>query len=171
MRLPLDDLSSLHAYSRWADERVAAALAALPREEYERELGGGWPSIRATWVHLAGATDAWAIRLGGVDATRLPSIDELPDLAAATGLLRSAHVKLAAYFQANPAPRADETFTWKNLQGVARTAPLWAVLRHVVNHGTYHRGQISSMIRRVGGKPVSTDMVVWGIETFEKAPR
>jgi uncharacterized damage-inducible protein DinB len=48
-----------------------------------------------------------------------------------------------------------------------KTAPLWAVLRHVVNHQTYHRGQISSMLRRLGAKPVSTDMVVWGIVIHE----
>ena len=54
------------------------------------------------------------------------------------------------------------------LKGEPKIAPFWAVLRHVVNHGTYHRGQISSMVKRVGGKPISTDMVVWGIEANDK---
>ncbi len=163
-----DDLSSLYAYSRWADERVASALRSLPEGDYVREVGGGWPSVRATWVHLAGATDAWARRFSGVDATRLPTVEELPGVEDAVRLLFAAHERLAAFVAALPASRAGEPFTWKNLKGESRTAPFWVVLRHVVNHGSYHRGQISSMVRRLGGKPVSTDMVVWGISLLEK---
>jgi uncharacterized damage-inducible protein DinB len=164
-----DELSSLYAYSRWADERVLGALRALPREEYERELGGGWPSLRATWVHLAGATDAWHRRFSGEDAMRLPTAEELPGLEDAARLLLSAHDRLAPFVAALAPARLAGPFTWKNLKGIEKTAPFWSVLRHVVNHGTYHRGQISSMIRRVGGTPVSTDMVVWGIELHEAA--
>lgn len=163
-----DDLSALYAYSRWADEKVLGSLRALPPDAYVRELGGGWPSIRATWVHLAGATEAWARRLGGEDATRLPSVEELPALEDASRLLLAGHDSLAAIVASIPAARMTEPFTWKNLKGIPKTAPLFSVLRHVVNHGTYHRGQISSMVRRVGGAPVQTDMVLWGIELHER---
>lgn len=163
-----DDLASLYAYSRWADERVLDSLRALPRADYERELGGGWPSLRATWVHLAGATEAWVVRFDGRDATRLPTVEELPDLEDAARVLVTAHDQLAPFVSVLPAGRLEEPFTWKNLKGVAKTAPFWTVLRHVVNHGSYHRGQISSMVRRVGGKPAATDMVLWGIEVHER---
>jgi uncharacterized damage-inducible protein DinB len=42
-------------------------------------------------------------------------------------------------------------------------------VRHVVNHQTYHRGQISSMLRRLGHAPKATDMVVWGIDVASRA--
>jgi uncharacterized damage-inducible protein DinB len=163
-----DDLLSLYEYNKWANARVIGSLRPLSAEDYTRELGGGWPSIRATFVHLAGATDAWAERFAGKDVTVLPTPDEVSTFDAAAALLQGAETKLDAFLSTIAPEKATGSFTWKNLKGEPKTAPFWAVLRHVVNHGTYHRGQISSMVKRVGGKPVSTDMVVWGIEVNEK---
>ena len=41
------------------------------------------------------------------------------------------------------------------------TKPRWQVFRHIVNHGTYHRGQIANMLRQLGVKPPSTDLFYW----------
>ena len=60
--------------------------------------------------------------------------------------------------------KLERPFSWTNLSGEVKTSPFEIVVRHVVNHQTYHRGQIASMVRRVGGKPIATDMVRWGIE-------
>ena len=35
------------------------------------------------------------------------------------------------------------------------------VLQHLANHGTYHRGQVTTMLRQLGVKPVSTDLIVF----------
>lgn len=159
-----DDLFSLYAYNAWANARVVDSLRPLTEEQYVRELGGGWPSIRATWVHIAGATDAWARRFSGTDATSLPKESELPNLEDAISLANDAQHRLEAFLSALSPGRVAGPFSWKNLKGEEKTAPFWAVLRHVVNHASYHRGQVSSMVKRVGGAPKSTDMVLWGIE-------
>jgi len=163
-----DDLFSLYDYNKWANARVIGSLRPFSPEEYTRELGGGWPSIRATFVHLAGATDAWAERFGGKDVTVLPTPEQVPAFEDAATLLQGAETKLDAFLATLAPEKTAGAFTWKNLKGEPKTAPFWAVLRHVVNHGTYHRGQISSMVKRVGGKAIATDMVVWGIEANEK---
>ena len=165
MPLPADDLASLFAFNRWANERTLASVRPLPESDYVRELGGGWPSVRATLVHLAGATAAWVERFSGRDATRLVAVEEAPAYADAEALLRSAQEGLEGLLPCLTPVRLAEPFRWKNLQGVERSTPLWAAVRHTVNHGTYHRGQISSMVRRLGGKPAATDMVLWGVET------
>jgi uncharacterized damage-inducible protein DinB len=162
-----DDLLALYEYNAWANERVIGALLALPGEDYVRDMGGGWPSVRATFVHIAGATDAWAERFAGRDAMRLTTVEELPALEDAVGRLHEAQRKHDAHLKTLTPEKTAAAFSWKNLKGELKTAPLWAVLRHVVNHQTYHRGQISSMLRRLGAKPVSTDMVVWGIVIHE----
>ena len=162
-----DDIFSLYAYNRWADRRIMTALRNLSAGDYTRELGGGWPSPRATFVHLAGATDAWSERFVGRDTTKLPAETDLPLLENAVSVLEAAQTKLEELLPTFTAEQMASPFTWKNLAQQERTAPFWAVLRHVVNHGTYHRGQISSMVRRLGGKPLATDMVLWGIEVSE----
>lgn len=164
MSFPPDDLASFYSFNEWANARVLETLRALPEADYVKDQGGGWPSLRATFVHLAGATDAWAERFAGRDATRLPTIDELPRLEDATRVLLAAQEKHRALLATYTPERLAGAFAWKNLKGEVRTAPFWAVVRHVVNHQTYHRGQISSMVRRLGHAPKSTDMVVWGIE-------
>jgi uncharacterized damage-inducible protein DinB len=162
-----DDLASLYDYTRWANSRVIHALEGLTPEQYTQELGGGWSSLRATFVHLAGATWAWNERFRGRDATTLPKEADLPALADAVEVLGKADSELKGFLESLAPEQLARAFTWKNLAGQERTTLFWTVLRHVVNHGTYHRGQIASMVKRVGGKPLSTDMVVWGIERYE----
>jgi uncharacterized damage-inducible protein DinB len=41
--------------------------------------------------------------------------------------------------------------------GIETVQPLCDTMLHVVNHSTYHRGQITNLVRQVGGKPRSTD--------------
>ncbi len=169
MMLPPDDFASLYTFNAWANARVVEALRGIPGHDYEKEQGGGWPSLRATFVHIAGATDAWAERFSGRDATRLATIAELPRLDDAVRLLVAAQEKHARLLPTYDAARLAAPFAWKNLQGEEKTAPFWVVVRHVVNHQTYHRGQISSMLRRLGHAPKATDMVVWGIEVASRA--
>jgi uncharacterized damage-inducible protein DinB len=161
---PADDLVSLYAFNSWANARVLESLRALSEADYAKEQGGGWPSLRATFVHIAGATDAWAERFSGRETTRLATIEELPGLEDAARVLLAAEEKHARLLPTYDAPRLAGPFTWRNLKGETKTAPFWVVVRHVVNHQTYHRGQISAMVRRLGHAPKSTDMVVWGIE-------
>ncbi len=164
MSFPPDDLPSLYSFNEWANARVLETLSVLPGEDYAKDQGGGWPSLRAVFVHLAGATDAWAVRFSGRDATRLPAVDELPGLEDAARVLLAAQEKHRALLATYTQERLQGPFVWKNLKGEERTVPFWVAVRHVVNHQTYHRGQISSMVRRLGHAPRSTDMVVWGIE-------
>jgi uncharacterized damage-inducible protein DinB len=161
---PADDLVSLYAYNSWANARVLETLRAMPEADYLKEQGGGWPSPRATFVHIAGATDAWAERFSGRETTRLATTEELPGLEDAARVLLAAEEKHARLLPTYDAARLAGPFTWKNLKGEEKTAPFGVVVRHVVNHQTYHRGQIAAMVRRLGHAPKSTDMVVWGIE-------
>jgi uncharacterized damage-inducible protein DinB len=62
-----------------------------------------------------------------------------------------------------PAERRGDVLAYKNLRGETKKVVTWAVFRHVVNHASYHRGQISSMIRRLGRDPKATDLVFWAI--------
>jgi uncharacterized damage-inducible protein DinB len=158
------ELFGLYEYNEWANERTIASLRALPEDGYVRDLGGSWPSLRATFVHLAGATDAWAERFGGKDVLVLPKEPDLPALEDAVRLLLAAEEKHRRHLKSLTREKLAGTFSWKNLSGEVKTSPFEIVVRHVVNHQTYHRGQIASMVRRAGGKPIPTDMVRWGIE-------
>lgn len=155
-----DSFASLVAYTRWADARLLAPCAELTPAQYTLELGGSFPTLQATVAHLAGSAKLWSLRLGGLPYAGLAPAAEIPDVATALARLGEAYEIFATVAPAWEATRLD-TFTYHNLAGVETTRPKWQIFRHIVNHGTYHRGQIANMLRQVGVKPPSTDLLYW----------
>jgi uncharacterized damage-inducible protein DinB len=45
--------------------------------------------------------------------------------------------------------------------GVPYTHPLWQMLQHLANHGTYHRGQVTTLLRQLGAKVTGTDLITF----------
>jgi uncharacterized damage-inducible protein DinB len=155
-----DSLASLVAYTRWADRRLLEPCAALTPSQYTLELGGSFPSVQATVAHLAGAAKLWSLRVGGLPYGGLMPVAEIPDVATALARLDEAYVifeTVAAEWEA----ARFETFTFRNIAGVEISKPRWQCFRHIVNHGTYHRGQIATMLRQLGVKPPLTDLLYW----------
>jgi uncharacterized damage-inducible protein DinB len=56
---------------------------------------------------------------------------------------------------------ASMMIEYKNFEGQVFTTLLSDIITHVVNHGSYHRGQISRLIRESGGIPPATDYIVF----------
>ena len=158
-----DDFASLYAYNRWANERVAESCAGLTVEEYARAIGGGWPCVRDTLVHIASGTQAWRERFAGNSPSRLLTGADIPELAGAVRLLEDADAAMERFVAETPEDARRQVLAYVNLQGATKRVPYWAVFRHVVNHATYHRGQISAMIRSLGHDPKPTDLVFWAI--------
>jgi uncharacterized damage-inducible protein DinB len=155
-----DDFASLVAYTRWADRRLLAPVAELTPAQYTLELGGSFPSMQATVAHLAGAAKLWSLRLAGEPYGGLAPAAEIPDVATALARLDEAYAVFARVAPAWEAAK-DEPFTYRSIAGVETTRVKWHVFRHIVNHATYHRGQIANMLRQLGVKPPSTDLLYW----------
>jgi uncharacterized damage-inducible protein DinB len=159
-----DDLVSLYAYNRWADRRVLDACRKLTPEQYVAEPVPGWSSVRSSLFHIAAATDGWLCRLAGEDTTQTnPTEEQFPTVADVERLLDHAYRTFEALLP-TVTPEwltAPQTFSRR---GRTAVLPPWAVLRHVVNHGTYHRGQVASKLKRLGIDPPATDFVFWAIE-------
>jgi uncharacterized damage-inducible protein DinB len=155
-----DSFASLVAYTRWADRTLLAPAAELTPAQYTLELGGSFPTMQATVAHLAGAAKLWSLRIAGLPYSGLAPSSEIPDVPTALARLSEAcdvFERVAADWEAS----RSETFTYRNLAGVETTKVKWQIFRHIVNHGTYHRGQIANMLRQLGVKPPSTDLLYW----------
>jgi len=159
-----DDFSALFTYNRWADDRVLTACRALSPEAYTRELPGGMTSLRATLVHIAAATHAWSRRVQGQTVTILAPEAELPTIEDAARILAEANDVFARLVATLTPERLAGIFTYRNLKNEEKRLPFWAVLRHVVNHASYHRGQVAVKLKRLGVEPPATDLVFWAIE-------
>ena len=81
----------------------------------------------------------------------------------AARLLERAYRRLE---ELRPLLTPDWLDTLLTLHAIGRTftLPRWAILRHVVNHSTYHRGQVASKLKRFGVEQSTTDFFWWAIE-------
>ena len=155
-----DSFASLVGYTRWADRTLLAPCADLTPAQYTLELGGSFPTLQATVAHLAGSAKLWSLRVSGQPYSGLVPANEIPDVPTALARLSEAY---SAFEQVAPewqrAP--DEIFHFRNIAGAEKAVVRWQIFRHIVNHATYHRGQIANMLRQLGVKPPSTDLLYW----------
>jgi uncharacterized damage-inducible protein DinB len=158
-----DTLATMVEYSRWADERLIVAAGVLTDDQYCRRLGGSFGSVQAVIAHLAAAAHAWRTRFEGGRVTTLLTEEQLPTLDAARRELRQAYDALTRE-ASRPPEELNEIFTYRNIHGIDVRVPRWVVLRQFVNHATYHRGQLASMLRILDKTPPPTDFTVWVLE-------
>ena len=162
-----DDFASLYAYNRWADTRVLGACRKLTPEQYAAEPAPGWSSVRSSVVHLAAATDGWLRGLAGESTGGFPTEADLPTVDDAERLLEGAFEVFRRLLPTLTPERLAAPQTYRR-GGRSATLPPWVVLRHVVNHSTYHRGQIASKLKRFGVEQPAPDFVFWA---FEQVPQ
>jgi uncharacterized damage-inducible protein DinB len=56
----------------------------------------------------------------------------------------------------------DHVFQYYNNKKEHFKMPVYQMLHHVFNHGTYHRGQLVNMLRQLGIEKIpQTDFIVW----------
>lgn len=154
------DLHTLLDYHYWARDRLLAAVETLTPEQFDRDLGSSFPSIRETLGHLFFAEWAWHERMQGRSPTGPPvsAFDTVADLRKSWLALEE---NVRTYLSSLGA-EVDRVFEYKTLSGHAGASPVWQILQHVVNHGSYHRGQITTMLRQLGAKaPDPMDLIAY----------
>jgi uncharacterized damage-inducible protein DinB len=77
--------------------------------------------------------------------------------------------ELLAYVGGLSATDLERSFDYRDLKGNSHRNVLGQTLQHLANHGTYHRGQVTTMLRQLGAKPVATDMIAFYRERAAQA--
>ena len=160
-----DDFASLYAFNRWANDKMLGACRQLTPEQYAAEPVPGWPSVRATVYHITLVTEMWLRALESDPDDTIPTENEIATVDDAEKLLDRAYERFQRVL---PTLTPEKLATPVSFQrrGRSITMPPWALLRHVVNHTTYHRGQVASKLKRFGIQQAETDLVFWAKETM-----
>lgn len=159
--LAKDHVGRLLEYTIWANHRVMRASATLSVEEFKRDLGSSHGGVLGTLTHMMGAEWIWLERWKGVSHTRGIDEGEFPDIVALRDRWTLIEEHRDFWFQSLKESALAETITYRNLAGQEYQGALWQLVQHMVNHSTYHRGQVVTLLRILGAKTVSTDLVVW----------
>lgn len=168
-----DEIRLLFEYDRWANWRVLRAASKLSAEEFTRDLGGSYRSVRDTIVHIIAGEAGWL------------TYWKLPEVRA--GMLKEFWERLNGEFHPEQFPTLSEVQAkWEMVEkeqrefvegvteeSLGKTFPIGTVqirlahlLQHLANHSTYHRGQVAMMMRQLGREAVETDfaefLMGWG---------
>jgi uncharacterized damage-inducible protein DinB len=153
-----EDIRALYAYNAWANQRILGAAEALTPDQFLRDLGNSFPSVRDTLAHILGAEWVWLRRWLGESPSALPAGSDFPHLDGLRDRFASLEKERQAFLEGLTEDRLNSPLHYRDMAGKAMTLRLVHSLQHLVNHGTYHRGQVTTLLRQLGATPVSTDM-------------
>lgn len=144
-------LTELFAYDDWANREAVKSIYSV---------AGSDGQARRLFGHIIGAQRIWYSRFESAEAAQAnpwpdSSVDEhegaLEELRRSwQGLLRSLTPE-----------KLGSDLVYKNTKGAEFRTPIRDVLMQVIAHSAYHRGQVAAAVRQSGGKPASTDYIVY----------
>lgn len=161
---PPDYFVHLYEYVRWADLRQFEAAKLLGDDEYFKDRGWSFGNIHKVQLHELAAQSVWLDRFVGNKPIWLFDEPRLAERQAIEPELRLLHDRFAKFLASQSPTSLAAEITYLNLRGDKFTVPLWKLLVHVCNHASHHRGQLNSMIKLAGGKPVSTDYALYVLQ-------
>jgi uncharacterized damage-inducible protein DinB len=149
-------------YNAWANTRLYRMAAALPDEAYRRPVGAYFGSLHGTLNHLLVADRIWMRRLtgSGPQPQRLDQVlfEALADLAAAR---QAEDARICAYVAGLSSAQLEEAWDYQTLSGAPQRQPRRAILAHLFNHQTHHRGQAHAILTAVGVRePEPLDLLI-----------
>jgi uncharacterized damage-inducible protein DinB len=149
----LQDTRNLIAYHYWARNRILDAADPLSAEQLLRSVGGSFGSVRNTLVHTLSAEVLWLLRWKGETPAAMLSPEKFADVASIREAWNDQERSLRSFFEGIDEQKLQQPLRYKTLAGQDATSPLWQMLQHVVNHASYHRGQVTTLLRQLGAAP------------------
>jgi len=151
-------------YTLWADRVCLMAVEAVRPEDLGRDTGTSFGSLLGTLAHILGSQRLWLARFEGKTLDRVPGVEDFPDLAALAAGWAETSAELGFFLASLTAEQVSADITWASTEGITYTRPLWQPVLHLVNHTTYHRGQVVLQLRQLGYTPPSTDLIYFLID-------
>ena len=156
------DAQQLLDYHYWARDRVLDAVAVLTPDQFLLDLKSSFKSVRDTCVHTYSAEWIWHARWNGVSPTEAIPFDRFADAASLRAAWTDLEGQVRGLVGGLGEPGLARHLDYHLLNGTPGRSTLAEMLQHVVNHASYHRGQITTMLRQLGAAPAkSMDMIAF----------
>lgn len=144
-------------YNSWANRQITTVIASLSNDLFEKNIGGSFGSLKATTIHLLESDYLWLQRFKGIPLADISSWDN----TFAANIITTWNP-----FQDEMISLAEKISPTQNIHFVTRKGipfdlPFEEIVTHISHHGSYHRGQLTHIIRELGEKPVATDYFIF----------
>ena len=166
--ISVDALRQFYDYNYWARDRQMEVCSQLTEQEVSRATNTSFASLHGTFAHLLVAEWIWLERFLGRSPQKLPVwVSQLETLESIAERSRRTEQGMRRFLSEVDSDLLARPISYVNLEGKAWKYPLWQTLLHLVNHQTYHRGQITAILRQLGKTAPSIDFLVY-LDAFGK---
>jgi uncharacterized damage-inducible protein DinB len=171
-----DDIQLLYEYDRWANKRVLQSASSLSTEEFTRDVGGSFRSVRDTLLHIIGGEWIWLAywKSQSHGPAFVTDLKARRDALFNPGVFPTVDAVQLAWSgiekeQAEFVDRVTNELLEKMLPFRTTQVRLAHLMQHLANHSTYHRGQVALMMRQLHATPVATDFHVFLLESWSSS--
>jgi uncharacterized damage-inducible protein DinB len=169
--MDVDAIRSLHAYNRWANERLLNLAETLPSRRTRDHIGSSFGSIHGTLAHILAGEVIWLERWRGGSPPKLMDGANFADLAAIRARWSVQQQEMDVFLAGLTPERLLDTVSYIGISGERWSYRLWQMMVHLVNHGTHHRSELADMLTRAGLEPPATDFLIYYDERASPVPR
>ena len=155
------DIQLLYEYNRWANAQVLNVSSKLTEDQFTRDLSSSHRSVRDTLTHILAAEWVWLMRWRCVSPKALFNPADFPNLNSLRTRWAEIEREQTDFIGGVTDESLDRVIAYVNTKSEEWRYPLWQMMQHVVNHSTYHRGQVATLLRQLGAEPVPTDLLVF----------
>ena len=141
--MDLNHIHELYDYNRWANQRSLSAATKLDKAAFLRPMGNSFSSVRDTLAHILGAEWIWLERWNGVSPAALLDAAGFPTAESLQARWETVEQNRRRFLASLKPERLREEISYTNTRGERFSYVLWRQMAHVVNHSTYHRGQVT----------------------------
>lgn len=162
----MNHAKNMYEYHVWANKVLLEKLKELPSNVLYEEVRSSYPTIAQTFSHIYVVDVMWLAVLKGIDMQEA--------LAASIALVEKTNGYSVNEFVHSFEQLALQYDEWMNRQkdleqkiqvnnpwSGARETAYSEILFHVANHGTYHRGNITTMLRQQGYASTMNDFSLY----------
>lgn len=154
--------SQLSAYNIWANQLLLDTINQLPEEKQTQTVASSFDSLLKTVLHVWDAESIWWQRMKLSEKIVRPSENFNGTMKEATEGLLQQNKMWHAWITAAQEHMLQHVFIYQNTKKEQFKQPVYQMLLHAFNHGTYHRGQMVTMLRQLGVEKIPpTDFIVW----------
>jgi uncharacterized damage-inducible protein DinB len=157
-----ETLAPYASYNLWANRLITDLVLQLSEAQHHQVLVSSFPSLYTTVLHLWDAESIWWQRMKLHERLVIPSEAFNPSMSEAVNGLLNQGAQWEEWVNQASDIQLKHVFAYQNSRREQFKQPVAEVLQHVFNHGTYHRGQLVTMLRMLEVRKIpSTDYIAW----------
>jgi uncharacterized damage-inducible protein DinB len=157
-----DTLVTYASYNHWANRIITDAIMKLPESLQHQIVASSFPNLYATILHMWDAESIWWQRMKLHEKLIIPSAAFNPSIQETVNGLLSQSAQWETWVKQSNDMQLAHVFAYQNSRQEQLKQPIFQMIMHVFNHGTYHRGQLVTMMRALGVAQVpATDFIVY----------